>query len=130
MANVFSKLQIVEDFITPFSKERRFVLKNMIVMANVFPKLQTVKELIRSLSTKRCFWTFFDSQHVKGSQTLVRSVWERFYHIFSPLWREQIWKICLLLICEILGVFVDTLTADEKYLVQDCENLLLPIQMQ
>ena len=30
---------------------------------------------------------------------------------------------------EILGAFVNTLTADAKYPVQDCENLLLPIQM-
>ena len=29
-----------------------------------------------------------------------------------------------------LGVFVNTLTADGKYLVQGCENLQLPIQMQ
>ena len=30
---------------------------------------------------------------------------------------------------EILGVFINTLTADVKDPVQDCENLLLPIQM-
>ena len=35
-----------------------------------------------------------------------------------------------LVLGEILGVFVNTLTADEKYRVQDCENLPLPIQMQ
>ena len=31
---------------------------------------------------------------------------------------------------EILGVFVNTLTADAEYPVQDCKNLQLPIQMQ
>ena len=31
---------------------------------------------------------------------------------------------------EILGVFVKTLTADDKYPVQDYENFLRPIQMQ
>ena len=35
-----------------------------------------------------------------------------------------------LVLGEILGVFVNTLTADPKYPVQDCENLQLPIQMQ
>ena len=34
-----------------------------------------------------------------------------------------------LVLGEILGVFVNTLTANEKYRVQDCENLQLPIQM-
>ena len=35
-----------------------------------------------------------------------------------------------LVVCEILRVFVNTLIADGKYPVQDCENLPLPIQMQ
>ena len=35
-----------------------------------------------------------------------------------------------LVLREILGVFVNTLTGDAKYSVQDCENLQLPIQMQ
>ena len=35
-----------------------------------------------------------------------------------------------LLLGEALVVFVNRLTADGKYPVQDCENLQLPIQMQ
>ena len=35
-----------------------------------------------------------------------------------------------LVLGEILGVFINTLTDDAKYPVQDCENLQLPIQMQ
>ena len=35
-----------------------------------------------------------------------------------------------LVLGEILGVFVNTLTADGNYLVPDCENFQLPIQMQ
>ena len=31
---------------------------------------------------------------------------------------------------EISGVFVNTFTADDKYPVQYCQNLLLPIRMQ
>ena len=37
-------------------------------------------------------------------------------------------KISPLFNFEMIGVFVDTLTADYKYPVSDCENLLLPIQ--
>ena len=36
----------------------------------------------------------------------------------------------VLVLGEILGVFVNTLTADGKYPCQDCENLQLPIQVQ
>ena len=48
---------------------------------------------------------------------------------FSSFALNLICKICRLVLGELLGVFVNTLTGDAKYLVQDCENLLLPIQM-
>ena len=35
-----------------------------------------------------------------------------------------------LVLCEILGVFLNTLTVDCKYAVQNCDNLQLPNQMQ
>ena len=35
-----------------------------------------------------------------------------------------------LVLRETLRVFVNTLTADDKYPVQDCTNLQVPIQMQ
>ena len=35
-----------------------------------------------------------------------------------------------LVLREILRMFVNTLTRDDKYLVQDCQNLPLPIQIQ
>ena len=35
-----------------------------------------------------------------------------------------------LVLGEILGLFFNTLTAYDKYPVQDCENLPLPVQMQ
>ena len=104
--------------------------KKVIVHANVIPKLRTVKNMVKPLSKKSLFKTSFDSQHVKGSQTLVKFVWEHVYQIFQSLWGETILKISPLLICEILGMFVYTLTADGKYLVQDCESLLLSIQMK
>ena len=104
--------------------------KKMIVITNAFPKLMTVKELFKPLSRKRCFRTSFESQRVIGCQTLVKSAWEHFYQIFRSLWVEMIRKISLLLKFEILGVFIHTLTADDKYPVRDCENLLFSFQMQ
>ena len=43
---------------------------------------------------------------------------------------KLIWIISSLVLGEILGVFVNTFTADVKYPVQGCENLQVPIQMQ
>ena len=45
----------------------------MIVIATSFQKLQTVKDFVRAISKKHRFRTPFDSQHVKGSQTVVKS---------------------------------------------------------
>ena len=42
-------------------------------MALLLRKLQTVNDLSRHLLKKHRFRTSFDSQHVKGSQTLVKS---------------------------------------------------------
>ena len=64
--------------------------KKTIVIANVFPKLATVQGLVRPLTIQCSFKTSFDSQHVKRFQTLAKSSWENFYHIFSSLWGEII----------------------------------------
>ena len=54
------------------SQFKHFLTKK-IVTANVFPKLQTVKDMLKPLSKKRPFRTPVDGQHVKGSQTLMKS---------------------------------------------------------
>ena len=104
--------------------------KEIIIIANVFPKLQTVKIFIRPLCKKRHFKKRFDNQHVKASQILAKSLWERFYHVFSSLAGNLIWKISSLILGEIVGVFSNTLTADDKHPIEDWENLRLPVQMQ
>ena len=40
------------------------------------------------------------------------------------------WKMSLLVICKLLGLFVNTLTADDKYCFLDRENLLQNLQRQ
>ena len=104
--------------------------KKKIFIATVFPKLQTVKDLVRPLSEKCSFKNFSGSEHVKGPQTFVELEWEHFYDIFSSLWEEMIWKIDSLLKFDILGLFVNTLAANYKYSVQDCENSSFSIQTQ
>ena len=102
--------------------------KNMIVIANVLPKLQTVKNFVRPLCKNHYFGTRFDSQHVKVNRILAKSPWKHFYHVFSSFSEKLISKMSALVLGKILGMFVNTLTADGKYPVQDCENLKLPIQ--
>ena len=90
--------------------------KKKVVEGIVFPKLQNLKDFVRPHFRKSHFRTSFDSKHVKRSQTLVKSAWLHFYHIFSSLWRDMIWKTSTLIKCEILGLFVNTMTADASIL--------------
>ena len=107
------------------------VLKEkMIVIANLFLKLQVVKNLVRPLYKKGRFRTRLDTQHVNASQVLANSPWGHIYHVFPSISENLISKMCLLVLAEILLVFVNTLTANDKYRNQHCKNLTLPIQMQ
>ena len=45
----------------------------MLVIPTLFSKVQSVNDLVTPLSKKQRFRTPFDSQHVKGSQTFVKS---------------------------------------------------------
>ena len=45
----------------------------MIVIATLFRKLHTVKDLVRPLAEEHRFKAPFDSQHIKRTQTLVKS---------------------------------------------------------
>ena len=67
--------------------------KKMIAIPSLFWKLQNVKDLIRPLSKKHVCRTFFDSQHVKVSKTVVKSAWEHFHQIFASVWETLILKI-------------------------------------
>ena len=100
------------------------------IIAYVFPKLQNVKDLVRPLSKKQCLRTSLESQHVKASETIVKSAWEHFYQTFSSHPGEMILKMFRLAKFDILGLFLNTLTADDKYLVWHYERLHFPIQMQ
>ena len=102
--------------------------KKMIVIAHEFRKLQTAKDLVKPLSRNRGCRTCFDSQRVNGYEIFVKSAWEHFYHIFWSLLAEMICNISPLLKFEILGVFLNLLTACDKYAVGDRENLQFLIQ--
>ena len=103
--------------------------KKKIVTANVFPKLTTVQGLVTPLTIQRGLKSSFDSQHVKRFQTLVKSSWDHFYQMFSSHWGEIIWKTSPWLKFEIIGLFVNTRTADYKSPDLGCENLPFPIQI-
>ena len=81
------------------------------------------------MSQKSCFRGHIKKQHGKRSQSLLESASQHFYHIHWSLPSQLSWKKSLLLTCQILGLLVNTLAADEKYPVLNRDNLTIPIQM-
>ena len=61
---------------------------------------------------------------------LAKFAWELSNPVFPSFWGKVIWKMSALVLGEIPGAFINTLSADGKYPVRGCENLQLPIQMQ
>ena len=82
------------------------------------------------MSKKSRFRGCFDKQYGKRAQALLKSASQHLYHIHWSLPSQLSWKKSLLLTCQILGLLVNTLAADEKYPVLNRENLTIPIQMQ
>ena len=96
---------------------------NMTLMANVFRKLQTAKDVAKQMSKKSLFRTPFKKRHGKRFQTLLKSSDQHLYYIHSSLRKQLSWKETLLVIYKDLGLFVNTLTADDKYSLLSRDNL-------
>ena len=82
------------------------------------------------MSKKSCFRGPFDKQHGKRAQTLLPSASQHIYHIYLSVSRQLSWSKSLLFTCQIFGLLVNTLAADDMYPLLNRYNLKIPIQMQ
>ena len=82
------------------------------------------------MSKTACFRGPFDKQHGKRAQALLKSTLQHLDDIHHSQPRELSWKKSLLLTCKILGLLVNTLAADEKYLILHRDNFMIPIYKQ
>ena len=82
------------------------------------------------MSKKSRFRRPFDKQHGKRPQTLLKSPRQHLYHIYSSLWRKLNWKKSLWVICKMLGLLLNTLTAVDMYSLLNREHITEPFQMQ
>ena len=104
--------------------------KKMTIIGYIIPKLQTAKDVVRLVLQKCRFRRPFDNQHIKLSQKVSKSSQQHLWHIYWCIWMKFSWGMFLLVICKILGLFVNTLTTDGKYSLLNRGNLKQPIQMQ
>ena len=102
----------------------------MTLIADVFSKLRTQKNLVRSMPKKSRFKASFKKPHGKCAQTLLKCQGQLLYQINWSLWRQLSYKKSLLVICKISRLFLNTLSADDKYSLFKRYNLTQPILMQ
>ena len=85
-------------------------------------EIRTPKNVVRSISKKSCFRGPSENQDGKQAQTLLKFERQHLYHIYWWLWGKLSWKKSLLEISKNLRLFVNTLTADDKYSLLNRDN--------
>ena len=70
----------------------------------------------------------FGSEHVDGSQTLLRSAWTHFHTIIPLISGRTRKKRLVLVSAEVLGQSVNTMTVVYKYFRQTLKNLPQEVQ--
>ena len=80
------------------------------------------------MSKKSCFGTPFANERVNGSQTLLKSARHNYYPLFSSIRGKSSCKKSPSVWYEILSLFVNALTADDKYSDSNMQNF--PQQFQ
>ena len=80
----------------------------------------------KSSRVRTPFW----SQSVNRSQSLLKSARDHFYTIVSLIWEQLSCNEMLLVRCEILGRFLNTMTTDDNISRGNRNNSAQQIQMQ
>ena len=80
------------------------------------------KEVATETSRRSCFRTPFGNQRVNGFQTPLKVARHHYYPISPWISGKLSWKKTALLWSEILTLFANTFTADEKYSCRNMQN--------
>ena len=102
--------------------------KRMSVVASLFLKLLFRKEVATETSRRYPFKAPFGNQRVNGFQTPPKEARHNYYHFFAWIWGKLSGKTTALLWSEILRLFANTLTADDKNPCHNMQNFLQEIQ--
>ena len=100
----------------------------MSVLAWLFPKLLFPKEVATETSTRSFFRTPFGNQRVNGFQTPLKVARHHYYPFFPWISGKLSCKKAALLSWNILRLFANTLTADDKYSCRTMQNFLQQLQ--
>ena len=82
------------------------------------------------MSKRSYFRTRFGKQRVSGLETLLKSARQNYYRMFPWIWDKFSWKNFVLVIFEISGLFVKTLTDEYMYSHRNIQNFSKQLQTQ
>ena len=82
-----------------------------------------LKDVATETSKRSSFRTPFANERVNGFQTLLKSARHYYYPLFSSIRGKLSWKKSPSVWREILKLFVNALTADDKYSGTNMQNL-------
>ena len=102
--------------------------KKVSLLVSVFPKLLTQKEVVTWMSKSPRSRTPFRNQRVHEFQTLSKPARNHDCPIVPWIWDKLSWKKYRLVKFKILRLFVNTLTADDKYSRRCMKNFPQQIQ--
>ena len=86
------------------------------------------REVVTETSRRAYFRTPFGNQRVNGFQTPLKVATHNYYPFFPWISGKLSWKKTVLLWLNILRLFVNTLTADDKYSCRNKQNFLQQLQ--
>ena len=87
-----------------------------------------LKDVATETSKRSCFRTPLANEGVNGFQTLLKSARNPYYSLFSSIRSKSSSKKSPSVWYEILRLFVNALTADDKYSGSNMQNLLQQLQ--
>ena len=82
------------------------------------------------MSKKSHFRGYFGERHDGRQQGELKSGWQDLDHSHWSLLKILGWKKSLLMVCKVLKLFVNALTARDKYSLRNRDNLTQPIQRE
>ena len=85
-------------------------------------------EVATETCRRNCFRTTFGNQRVNGFQTPLKVATHHYYPFFPWISGKLSWKKTAFLWLKILILFVNTLTADDKYSCRNMQNFLQQLQ--
>ena len=81
-----------------------------------------LKDVATETSKRSCFGTPFAHERVNEFQTLLKSARHNYYPLFSSIQGKLNWKKSTAVWYEILRLFVNALTSDDKYSGSNMQN--------